>query len=302
MAKEEYERNNEEELTSEDIQNISYIGSEYINHLHLAEHTLEADIKGDRQTIHYDVYYGDGDDESFTIHTDNNDIYDRLSEPELRNLEEKLHDEVLVGRYIQRIEKAENAAELKEIEYSFMEDESFPTRLVGRFWETYSAKENDFSPTPDDDLTITPEAMDESAEQISGIDKDSQEESNSILTNEQIDEILRTGGGFENSRSRIYAKYQEHKSPAEISEFLKSEYRVTGKGFTFGNKSIAIWFDENGMKAGLGQSANDNTFLTMDWTEVESRIRNMILNGTYISRSEAWLADGAGYETEPRKG
>ena len=111
------------------------------------------------------------------------------------------------------------------------------------------------------------------------------------LSDNQIDEILRTGGGMEDSRKRIYAKYQEHKSPAEMAEFLKSEYRTTGKGFTFGDSPVSVWFDESGMKAGFGTSARENTVLEMGWAEVESHVRGMVEGGTYMNRAEAFLVD-----------
>ena len=111
------------------------------------------------------------------------------------------------------------------------------------------------------------------------------------LSEEQIDDILRTGGGMEDSRKRIYAKYQEHKNPAEMAEFLKAEYRTTGKGFTFGNDPVSVWFDESGMKAGFGTSAKENTVLSMSWAEVESHIRGMVEGGSYMNRSEAFLVD-----------
>ena len=111
------------------------------------------------------------------------------------------------------------------------------------------------------------------------------------LSDNQINEILRTGGGMEDSRKRIYAKYQEHKSPAEMAEFLKAEYRTTGKGFTFGEDPVSVWFDENGMKAGFGTSAKENTVLEMSWAEIESHIRGMVEDGTYMNRNEAFLVD-----------
>lgn len=53
------------------------------------------------------------------------------------------------------------------------------------------------------------------------------------MFSEQIDVILRSSGGRENSRKRIYAKYRQGKTPGEIAEFLKKEYGTTGKGFEF---------------------------------------------------------------------
>jgi N12 class adenine-specific DNA methylase len=111
------------------------------------------------------------------------------------------------------------------------------------------------------------------------------------LSESQIADILRTGGGMEDSRKRIYAKYTERKNASEMSEFLKSEYRTTGKGFTFGDNPVSIWFDDNGMKAGYGTSANENTIIEMGWNDIESKIRDMVNNGTYINRSEAFLVE-----------
>ena len=76
-----------------------------------------------------------------------------------------------------------------------------------------------------------------------------------------------------------------------MAEFLKAEYRTTGKGFTFGDNPVSVWFDESGMKAGFGTSARENTVLEMGWAEVESHIRGMVEGGTYMNRAEAFLVD-----------
>ena len=111
------------------------------------------------------------------------------------------------------------------------------------------------------------------------------------LPQEQIDTILRSGGGRDNSRTRIYAKYQQGKTPEEMAEFLKKEYRTTGKGFDFGDNPVSVWFDESGMRVGYGTSAKENPVAVMSWQEVESHIRTMVENGTYMSEQEAYLVD-----------
>ena len=58
------------------------------------------------------------------------------------------------------------------------------------------------------------------------------------LPQNQIDTILRSGGGRDNSRKRIYAKYQQGKSSEEMTEFLKNEYKTTGKGFELDGNSM----------------------------------------------------------------
>ena len=111
------------------------------------------------------------------------------------------------------------------------------------------------------------------------------------LPQDQIDTILRSGGGRDNSRKRIYAKYQQGKSPEEMTEFLKNEYKTTGKGFEFDGNPVSLWFDEMGMRIGYGTSAKENTLALMSWSEVESHIRTMVENGTYMSANEVFLVD-----------
>ena len=111
------------------------------------------------------------------------------------------------------------------------------------------------------------------------------------LPQEQIDSILRSGGGRDNSRKRIYAKYQQGKTPEEMAEFLKNEYKTTGKGFEFDGNPVSLWFDEMGMRIGYGTSAKENTLAVMSWSEVESHIRVTVENGTYMSANEVFLVD-----------
>ena len=111
------------------------------------------------------------------------------------------------------------------------------------------------------------------------------------LPQDQIDTILRSGGGRDNSRKRIYAKYQQGKSSNEMTEFLKNEYKTTGKGFEFDRNPVSLWFDEMGMRIGYGTSAKENTLALMSWSEVESHIRTMVENGTYMSANEVFLVD-----------
>ena len=83
------------------------------------------------------------------------------------------------------------------------------------------------------------------------------------LPEEQIRAILRTGGGRKNSRSRIYAKYRQGKTPEEMAEFLKREYETVGKGFYFESHPVSVWFCEAGMCIGYGMSAKENTVAVM---------------------------------------
>ncbi len=109
---------------------------------------------------------------------------------------------------------------------------------------------------------------------------------------EQIADILRSGGGRDNSRKRIYTKYQQGKTPEEMAAFLQKEYGTTGKGFEFDGKQLAVWFNEDGMRVGYGTST-ERPVLQMNWQEVEAKIRSQVVNGTYMGANEAYLTDEA---------
>ena len=111
------------------------------------------------------------------------------------------------------------------------------------------------------------------------------------ITAGQIEEILRTGGGKENSRKRIYHKYQTGKTPEEMADFLQKEYGETGKGFQLGGEQISVWFNKDGMYAAHGTSAFEHTEAHLSWNAVESVIRGQIEAGSYIDSNEAYLAD-----------
>ena len=111
------------------------------------------------------------------------------------------------------------------------------------------------------------------------------------ITAGQIEEILRTGGGKEDSRKRIYHKYQTGKTPEEMEAFLQKEYGETGKGFQLGGEQISVWFNKDGMYAAHGTSAFEHTEVHLSWSAVESVIREQIEAGNYINNKEAYLAD-----------
>jgi len=134
-------------------------------------------------------------------------------------------------------------------------------------------------------------AAKEAEQGIIPAEKQNPEPPKNVLPKEQLDTILRSGGGRDNSRKRIYAKYRQGKTPEEMAEFLKKEYRTTGKGFEFDGKQLSVWFNEQGMTAGYGTSALENPKFTMSWQEIEKEIRSQVESGAYMGANEAYLVD-----------
>ena len=112
-----------------------------------------------------------------------------------------------------------------------------------------------------------------------------------MLKDDQLLDVIRSGGGKENNRKRIYAKYRAGKDAAEMIDFIKNEIGTTGKGFEFDGQRVSVWFDENGMSIAPGNSAQVDFATTYSWSLVEEFTRQMVENGSYISRNEAFLVD-----------
>ena len=97
------------------------------------------------------------------------------------------------------------------------------------------------------------------------------------LEENEIEDILRSGSGKENSRSRLLVKlltYPENDRD-QIIEYLKKEYETTGKGFIIRDNHVSVLFDESGMCVANGTSAVSGNLLKMDWGTIADRLLDM---------------------------
>ena len=132
-------------LKAEDVQNLVLVNRQYSSVSRTTEYDFTCEIRGEQDILHYTVEYHD-DGEGFTIHTEKDDIWERMSEPELERLEMVLEREVLYFRYHEDIENAANLEELQEVSYSIMENESIYFRQISeRVWNEYGEKERALS-------------------------------------------------------------------------------------------------------------------------------------------------------------
>ena len=76
----------EKPLTADDIQNLVLTGREYFSGSRTTVYDFECDIRGEHDSLQYTLEYHD-DGDGFTIHTEKDDIWERMSEPELERLE-----------------------------------------------------------------------------------------------------------------------------------------------------------------------------------------------------------------------
>lgn len=134
-------------LTADDVKNIECIGSEYMPHSRMAEHTFSCEIVGEPMTLKLTVSQHD-DGEGFTIHSEGKDVWDAMPESELRKLEPVLTSTAELHYWTSQIEKAETAEAVKEVTFGFMETENLglSQEQCQKFWEVVEQKEAALSP------------------------------------------------------------------------------------------------------------------------------------------------------------
>ena len=106
-----------------------------------------------------------------------------------------------------------------------------------------------------------------------------------LISDDIVNDILRTGSGGNNTLFHITAKLIEGIDHEEMRKFLISEYGTGGKGFTIRGQKISIWYDSDGIRIRRGDSARRNFDRMVTWEEAADRIRDMYEEGNYVSNS-----------------
>ena len=85
----------------------------------------------------------------------------------------------------------------------------------------------------------------DAAAENAAIEAESEKPSAFVISEDEIDRMLRTGSNFEGGKIRIYALYQQQGDAKERAAFLKAEYGLGGHSYTFmdGSRGFA---DYNG--------------------------------------------------------
>jgi hypothetical protein len=150
-------------LTAEDITDLRLVDSEYMSGTRTKIYDFACKVKGEENRLQYTLEYHD-DGEGFTIHTEKDDIWDRMSTQELERLDVKLGQEVLYYHYHNKTVNADTLDKLREIKEEIMEEESsYFTAISKRVWTDYDKKEKELS----GEVEVSEEK--ESLEEINGI-------------------------------------------------------------------------------------------------------------------------------------
>lgn len=149
-------------MTADDVQNLVLIDREYIRGTRTTVYDFECDIRGEHDKLQYTLGYHD-DGEGFTIHTEKDDIWERMPEPELARLEGILVREALYFKYHDKIAGAKSLEDMEEIRFSIMEEESpYFSAVSQRIWGEYEQKNEELSnPMQESEVIAEPEPQNE---------------------------------------------------------------------------------------------------------------------------------------------
>ena len=128
-------------LTVADVENIEWTDSKYYPLDRTKEHTLSCTIHGEPVVLTYEVSWHDGGEEDFAIHSEDEDIWDIMSEPELRKLEALLHEAVEYGHWEKYLDEAKTVEAVQEVRYSLYETEELTREQIQALHKAIDDKE-----------------------------------------------------------------------------------------------------------------------------------------------------------------
>ena len=116
-------------------------------------------------------------------------------------------------------------------------------------------------------------------DQIDNIIEEVENENSTFsFSQEEINEELKRGSGFEKGKFRIYEFLSHSMSNEDSVKFLKQEYGIGGHSLDDGG-----WESHSAKGITLERG---NKKLTINWNEVAKRITNLMLDDNYFSKAE----------------
>ncbi|MCD7771546.1 MAG: hypothetical protein LUH23_05620, partial [Oscillospiraceae bacterium] len=124
------------------------------------------------------------------------------------------------------------------------------------------------------------------ADQIESIEHKAESKAPSafLISDSEINEMLRRGSGFEGGKLRIMALYAHEGNSKARADFLKKEYGIGGHSwdFTDGSRGFVDYRSQGFYIRSYGHDKE----LRLRWTDVEKRIGTLIQAGSYLSPEE----------------
>ena len=102
-----------------------------------------------------------------------------------------------------------------------------------------------------------------------------------FITEDEIDENLRSGSGISGGKKRIADFFRENYTLSEQAEFLKNEYGTGGRTHALsGNMESSEWNDAKG----IGLKKGNSPEVMLSWSQVAVKVKNLIKNDRYENK------------------
>ncbi|EGG89913.1 hypothetical protein HMPREF0491_02941 [Lachnospiraceae oral taxon 107 str. F0167] len=102
-----------------------------------------------------------------------------------------------------------------------------------------------------------------------------------FITEDEIDENLRSGSGISGGKKRIADFFRENHTLSQQAEFLKNEYGTGGRTHALsGNMESSEWHDAKG----IGLKKGNSPEVMLSWSQVAVKVKNLIKNDRYENK------------------
>lgn len=115
----------------------------------------------------------------------------------------------------------------------------------------------------------------------------------SFITQDEIDDCLSSGSGFDGGKGRIYGFFTQQHSAKERIDFLKNEYGIGGRSHALSGLSRS---NESHDGKGVQLKKEDCADVNLTWSKVSERIASLISKDRYLTSQEK-----AKFEEEQRR-
>ena len=102
------------------------------------------------------------------------------------------------------------------------------------------------------------------------------------FSDEEINELIKKGSGFEEGKERIYAYFKKHNDITERSTFLANEYGIGGSYINGIDES----YNGKGITYSKGDIYRPSSVIRLTWNGVAKRIDSLIQKGEYLDIEE----------------
>ncbi len=134
----------DKKIKSTDVTDLKVISRDFDNGTKEETYTFECNVSGTPNILTYIVMnekYG----ATFSIHTEDNDIWDSLENAtEIEKLQGRLSEEAAFYTWGKRISEVSTADELLELKYAFLETENIPKKAAQRIGDVLDKRDKEF--------------------------------------------------------------------------------------------------------------------------------------------------------------